>query len=201
MTYTLGDVDWRQFANDYELSAIPFDGSDPTLTQADDAVEIAFENGDTELYYEIHEGSGYFHKVYVYGEPEGASDETISILNKDFHGRNDRRDVIETLEEQGVKPLAVLTESLFYENSMKTRLLIDFDGDDGIFLESETTSYSESRDNNNETILKGGRKFDFDEFARTHGGKYAGVLEPIWDDWVLKNKLSTVRIEKYLKED
>lgn len=83
----------------------------------------------------------------------------------------------------------------------RVRSLLVLIGDDGIFLESETTSYSESRDNNNETILKGGRKFDFDEFARTHGGKYAGVLEPIWDDWVLKNKLSTVRIEKYLKED
>lgn len=204
MTYTMGDVDWRRFAYDYELDEIPFEGVDPTLTQADDELEIILEYGNTELYYEVQEGIGQDYTLAVYAEPDEGSDELRNTLRQCFHGQYAMSGDVDYIKsEHGVGPVELVKEKLYYINTPGVWLEIEFDGDNGISLAAR----NEARGNyggggdNDDAIFKDGREFDFDEFTRNHGGKYAGVLEAVEDDWVLKKQLPTVEIEKYLKEE
>lgn len=203
MAYTLGDVDWRRFAYDYELEDVPFDGADPSLTHAEDELEIIFENGDTELYYEVQEGIGQDYTLAVYAEPGEDSDELRNTLRQWFHGRYEMSGDVDYIKsEYGVEPVELAKEKLCYINNPGIWMEIEFDGDGGILLAAR----NEARGNyggggdNDDAIFKDGRAFDFDEFARTHGGKYAGILEEVDDDWVMKKQMPTVDIEKYLKE-
>ena len=135
MTYTIGDVDWRRFAYDYELEDIPFDGADPSLTHAEDELEIIFENGDTELYYEVQEGIGQDYTLAVYAEPDEGSDELRNTLRQWFHGRYEMSEDVDYIKsEYGADPVELAKEKLCYINNPGIWMEIEFDGDGGILL-------------------------------------------------------------------
>lgn len=199
MTYTLGDIDWHEFANDYELDEIPFAGENRALMTAETDVEIVFENRDTELYHEIFEGSGDNHLLFVYGEPEHVEDNDIlSALHNGVHGQYGIGELVEVLKEDGIEPVAQADAEVFYANDVVVRANIDFDGSDHIFLAVTVTSRG---DGYGGTLLRDGKEFDFDEFAREHGGKYAGFFYDIprrVNEFSVR--LPEADFEKYLKE-
>lgn len=87
---------------------------------------------------------------------------------------------------------------MFYANDVVARANIDFDGSDHIFLVVTVTSRG---DDYGGTPLCDGKEFDFDEFAREHGGKYAGFFYDIprhVNEFSVR--LPEADFEKYLKE-
>lgn len=200
MECTLGDFDWRRFARDYELNEIPFEGENPAFMTAETEVEIAFENCDTGLYHEIFEGSGENNLLVIYDEPESVEDSDIlSALRNGVHGQYGIDELVEVLEEDGIEPVAWADASVFYANDVVALLNIEFDGSDHIFLSAKVKSRS---DDYGGTVLQEGEEFDFDEFAREHGGKYAGFFYDLPRQiHEFSIRLPEADFEKYLKED
>lgn len=206
MSYTLSDIDWTRFAgdhswfkfsNDYDLDGYPFAGFDASLTHAEDTV--SFMPYDDEIYNYLCDGVDASSTVYIYKEPENASDEVEDIMSMMDGAEDDVTENVKRLKELGVNPVKVIEAQLIMFNQPFTEANIEFDGDAGIRV--TITGWSEDTGGYNaDMIMHDGQEVDFDKIAKDNGGDCAASDRDDIHGVEFKKELPIIELEPYLKE-
>ena len=210
MTYTLGDVDWRRFANSYFAldGMLPFAGDDETLTYAEWYASLTEEDVWIEELLDISDLEEEYTAV-VFGSPENMSEEAQKIC-KSIHW-NDAQSDVNRLTELGVEPIARVKVSLLYMCDLAFERYIVFDG------ESETISFTLVGDTVGKpdgvvkAIFSDGVRYEdigFDggdsyvnALAEKHGGDFAVILEDAEQGVKFRSNETVLSVEEYLKEN
>ena len=206
MTYTLGDIDWSRFAgdnswlkltDDYELDGYPFAGFDMSRTHAEDTVTVMVY--DDEIYDELCANVDASRTVYIYNEPEDASDEVENIMYEMGGAEDNVEENVQRLKELGVNPVKVIEKQLIMINNPWVEAHIEFDGDAGISVTLEGWTEDTGGDND-DMIMCDGQEVNFDKIAQDNGGDYAATELDEIRGVEFKKELPAIDLEPYLKE-
>lgn len=212
MSYTLGDIDWKRFDRDFDISGlaeideIPFENDDPTLTFAqwfdhttNDDVSInelidVFDLDDT-------------YNIAIFDPPADINEEAQKIC-KSIHWHGAQNDV-NRLKDLGVEPIAQTSVSLVSLFNLTFKRYIVFDG------ESETISFTivgnmPLRQDKPPAVIFGGEEYSLrpvsddaprgNDIAERFNGKFAVILENIEDGVKFRETETSFNVEKYVKE-
>lgn len=209
MTYTLGDVDWKRFANSYSAldGMLPFEGDDKTLTYAEWYANLTEEDVSIEELLDLSDLEQEYTAV-IFDSPENMSEEAQKIC-KSIHWNNAQSDV-NRLMELGVEPIARAKVSFLYARNLVFERYIVFDGESATISFTLVGDTMSKPNGSEEYIFSGGTRyddFDFDddysyvnELAEEHDGAFAVILEDVERGVKFRYDEAETSVEEYLKE-